>query len=177
MAKHQEITQAIDSLLVGGDAAEQAGKDIALALAHYATGQRTKIAHTVGVWHGAFVAPKGFNSGKLASLKIQTKYRAHSRVMVQWLREVEAGNNDFVSMVAGFKKLVAVEKEAIKDERVSALTTEQIAARAAKAAESTAKRATMELEKAMALVQAHGRAGTLPAWFIAHMGELAKVHA
>ena len=177
MAKNQEITQAIDSLLVGGDAAEQASKDIAVALMHYASGQRTKVAHTVGVWHGGFVVPKGFNSGTLESLKIQAKYKAHARVMVQWLREIESGNRDFVSMVAGFKKLVAVEKETIKDERVSSLTTEQIASRAAKAAASTAKRASKALDDAMALVQSHGRAGTLPTWFIAHMAELAKAYA
>lgn len=148
------------------------------ALRAWATGQKTPVATTVATMTTDAVIAKGLTPEKIRGLTPITPI-GDGAFLKAWASALEAlASGESPEAVAGaFPALTDEGKDDIKSAKNAALTTEQIAARAAKAAASTAKRASMELEKAMALVQAHGKAGTLPAWFIAHMGELSKVHA
>ena len=148
------------------------------ALRAWTTGQKTPIATTIATMTTDAVIAKGLTAEKIRGLTPITPV-SDGAFLRAWASALEAlAEGKTPESVAGaFPALADEGKDDIKAAKVATLTTEQIASRAAKAAASTAKRASKALEDAMALVQSHGRAGTLPTWFITHMAELAKVHA
>ena len=174
--KMAKVSMVLVGLLSGAERTGASIEALQHALQHWKTGQKTPIVQTLTYMGEKPVTAKGLTAEGIRAYKPLPKYRSAVLALAQACASVDAGESP-ENVALNFKALKEAENETLAEARRASLTTEQIAARAAKAAASTAKRAKKDLDDAMGLIQAHGKAGTLPAWFIAHMGELSKAHA
>ena len=164
-------TKALVALLSGKERTAVSMGQLAHALAQFEGGQKTPVADTLG-----YMCPTAPKAKRLTPAIVRasvplTKYRAAVLALASALDAVVAGE-DAESVAGAFGVLVDDEKTSLKAAREASRTEAQKVALAERAEKNKAKAKNAALESAMGLVQAQASAGTLPAWFVAHMGEM-----